>query len=191
MVLTKEVFQKMHVIPGHKTCYVQDKAEFFIIQPYLPLLPHFSPHHSHLCNLYFNPKCLTLIYLWAFLPAFLLPNLYLQLYLLNSHSFSRSPFPKSLDWGPGLFFLRAPFHSVLCSTWALTQVRYSPLDSLLQSQGLAYKKFAKWIKYRSHSANYIPRSIWIDMLFSSFSSIMSHFHLYVLKTQAAAILSGL
>lgn len=58
-------------------------------QPCWSLELRFSPHLSCVCNSYPNPKCLALLYLWVFLPVFLLRNLYFQS-LLNFHSLFRS-----------------------------------------------------------------------------------------------------
>lgn len=176
-------------------------------QPWGSLEPHFSPHPSYLCNLCPNPKYLFLIYLWVCLPVFFLPKLYLQS-LLKSHSFPRSPaslgrswyclpslIPYSEVWGSSSPCL-LPYHPVLCSTRTLNTVTaywYLELDAFTYYFNLRVWHIvsAKWIQYRSPSANSIPRPIWIDGLFSSFPSIMPHFHLYLQRTQAAAILSGL
>lgn len=74
----------------------------------------FVSHHTSIISApHPNPKCLALIYLWAFLPVFLLPNLYLQsLTPIHSPGFSFSG--KLLIWFP-FPKLRSEAHLPVCS----------------------------------------------------------------------------
>lgn len=128
-------------------------------------------------------------YLCSFCVTFI-SNLYLTSIHSSGLSFSGkllilSPFPNSLYWGLGLLlFLCAPLPSSASLYQDISTIIaywYLALDDLTRYFNLRvwHTVSAKWIKYRSHSSNSIRRSIWINRLFSSFSSIMSHFHLYL------------